>query len=285
MNYDLELLEKQIKKIKIKNIPNTFFNIIGKPRDEVLLSSMVAFLLNPKETCSEILEKILEYTVSENDEADFVELFHQNDDLPLFIQPEKAISERSRLDIIIQFSSFWIVIENKINAQEHNKQSLRYEEDLKRQTTLPIKYICLKPNYNQCELKNKHFVNFTYGEFIAILKQISIYQFQEKENYHYMEDFIKHVEGYLMSEKELEISEDIEFYIEHQDVIQQIQNNYQKQCNILAKRLEEKVQEKLGSSYYTYLSPSMKWQYLQVWKENWDNTAHSGLHYEIWRKY
>lgn len=285
MNEHLELLEKQLKKIKIKNIPNTFLNIIGKSRDEVILSSIVAFLLNPKETCSEILEKILEHTSSKNDEADFLELFRQNDDLPLFIQPEKAISERSRLDIIIQFSSFWIVIENKINAQEHNKQSLRYEEDLKQQTSLPIKYICLKPNYNQCELENKHFVNFTYGELIAILKQISIYQFQEKENYRYMEDFIKHVEGYLMNEKELEISEDIEFYIEHQDIINQIQNNYQKQCNILAKKLEEKIQEKLGPHYQTYLSPSMKWQYLQVWKENWDNTGHSGLHYEIWRKH
>lgn len=282
MNYDLEKLEQRINRLKIKDIPNTFFNIIKKNRDEVILSRMVAFLLDPNHTCLEIIQKILEHTASDIDTCDFVEQLNQDDTSSVYINTEEPISKRSRLDIILKFSSFWIVIENKVDASENNDQSLKYEEDLKQHTHLPIKYICLKPNYNPCKLKNKHFVYLTYGELVQILKQISIYQFQKKEHYPYMEDFIKHVEGYLMSENELELSKDIEFYIEHKEIITQIEHNYHKQCEIVTQKLEEMIREKFDSSYQIYVSPSMKWQYIQIWRENWDNPAHSGLHYELY---
>jgi len=284
MNNELEKLEKQIKRIKIKSMPNTFLNIIEKSKDEVIISSMVAFLLNPQNTSIEIIEKILEQTKNEKDENNFTELLNNDNTIYPYVGTEEWISQRSRIDIIIKFNSFWIVIENKIDSNENNDQSLKYEEDLRKQTNLPIKYICLKPNYNKCQLKNEHFISITYGNLIQILKQISIYNFKEKENYIYMEDFIKHVEGYLMSEKELEITEDIEFYIENKEKISKIEENYKKQCEIVSRKLEEKIKEKLGSEYKTYISNSMKWQYLQIWKDNWENNAHSGIHYELWGK-
>lgn len=284
MDNELEKLERTIRKIKIKEMPNTFFNIIGKSKDEVIISSMIAFLINPNNTSIEIIEKILEHTKSDKDQYNFVELLNNDNTINPYINTEEWISKRSRLDIIIKFSSFWIVIENKIDSNENNDQSLKYEEDLRKQTNLPIKYICLKPNYNQCELKNKNFANMTYGDFIQILKQVSIYNFNKKENYIYMEELIKHVEGYFMSEKELEISEDIEFYIENKEKITQIENNYKKQCEIVTQKLEEKVKEKLGPEYKVYVSSSMKWQYLQVWKDNWENSNHDGIHYELWGK-
>ena len=284
MNNELEKLERSIRKITIKDIPNTFLNIIGKSRDEVVISSMVAFLLNPNNTSIEIIEKILEHTQDDKEEYNFVELLNNDSTVIPYIKTEEWTSQRSRLDIIIKFSSFWIVIENKIDSNENNDQSLKYEEDLRKQTNLPIKYICLKPNYNKCELKNKHFINITYGELIQILKQISIYNFNKKENYIYMEEFIKHVEGYLVSEKEVEISEDIEFYIENKEKITQIENNYKKQCEIVKQKLEEKIKEKFGTGYKVYVSNSMRWQYLQIWKDNWENDNHDGIHYELFGK-
>lgn len=181
-NRELEKLERMIKKIKIKDIPNTFLNIIGKSHDEVIISSIVAFLINPKNTTIEIIKKVLEYTKDEKEEYDFVELLDKDDITSPYINAEEKISERSRLDIIIKFSSFWIIIENKVGSNENNNQSIRQEEDVRKQTNLPIKYICLKPNYNKCELKNKKFVDITYGNFIQILKQISIYSFNDKQN-------------------------------------------------------------------------------------------------------
>lgn len=281
MNQELELLKRKIGKLKIKDIPNTFLEIIGKSKDEVIISSLIAFLLNPDNTTIKIIELLLEKTKSQHENDNFIELINKEDNTFLSINTEEWISKRSRVDIIIKFSLFWIIIENKIDCGENNNQLSRYVEDLKN-VEVPIKYICLKPNYNKSEFENSNFVTTNYSELIQILKQISIYDFNKRENYIYMAELIKHAEVYLMKENELEIGEDVEFYIENKEKLEKITNNYRKQCELVTRKLEEKIREKFGNNYKVYVSPSMKWQYMQVWKDNWDNETHNGIHYEIW---
>jgi len=281
MNQEIEVLKRKIGKLKIQEMPNTFLEIIGKSKDEVIISSIIAFLLNPENTTNKIIELLLEKTKSEKEKNDFVELLNKEDNTFISVKTEEWISKRSRVDIIIKFSLFWIVIENKVDSGENNNQLLRYVEDLKN-VDVPIKYICLKPNYNKYEFKNDNFVKINYSELIQILKQISIYNFKKKENYIYMEELIKHAEVYLMKENEIEIGEDVEFYIENKEKLETIANNYKKQCNIVTEKLESKIKEKFGDNYEVYVSPSMKWQFIQVWKNNWDNENHNGIHYEIW---
>lgn len=278
MREELEKLESKIKRIKIKKMPTTFLSIINKNFDEVTISRCMAFLLNPEYTTLKIIEQLLNVTQEVKDEADFLQVF--NDDTTEFesLDIEEAISSRSRIDILIRFSTFWVVIENKINSYENNDQSLKYEEDLKKQTKLPIKYICLKPQYNQCKMKNEKFCDVYYKQIVDILKSITKYDLQQEENYFYIEDFIKHLEGFLMNENELEISEDVEFYIDNRNIIDNILINYKKQCELVKNKLAELVKNKFGENYDTYCS---RYGYIQIWKKNWNNENLNGIHYEL----
>jgi len=278
MREELEKLESKIKRVKIKKIPTTFLGIINKNFDEITISRCMAFLLNPEYTTLKVIEQLLLISQEKNDETDFLQLF--NDDITEFesIDIEEQISSRSRIDIIIKFSTFWIVIENKINSYENNDQSLKYEEDLKEYTNLPIKYICLKPQYNQCNIKNKKFCNVFYNQIVDLLKTITKYEIKEEENYCYIEDFIKHMEGFLMNENELQISEDVEFYIDNRKIIDEILENYNKQCELVKNKLRELVQKRFGEEYEIYCS---KYGYIQIWKKSWNNDNCNGIHYEI----
>lgn len=278
MREELVKLENKIKRIKIKKIPTTFLSIINKNFDEVTISRCMAFLLNPEYTTLKIIEQLLDIAQHKNDETNFVQLFNDNTTVFESVDIEEAISSRSRIDILIRFSTFWIVIENKINSYENNDQSLKYEEDLRKITKLPIKYICLKPQYNQCNMKNERFSNILYNQIVDILKSISKYDMEQTENYYYIEDFIKHMEGFLMSENELQISEDVEFYIDNRNIIDNILINYKKQCELVRNKLHEMVKNKFGEEYDTYCS---KYGYIQIWKNNWNNENYNGIHYEL----
>ena len=278
MREELEKLESKIKRIKTKKMPTTFLSIINKNFDEVTISRCMAFLLNPEYTTLKIIEQLLSISQEEKDETDFLQLF--NDDITEFesIDIEEAVSLRSRVDIIIRFSTFWIVIENKINSYENNDQSLKYEEDLKRHTDLPIKYICLKPQYNQCQIKNEKFCNVFYKQVADILKTITKYDLEQEENYCYLEDFIKHMEGFLMEENQLQISEDVEFYIDNRNIIDTIFKNYKEQCELVKNKFHEVVKNRFGDEYETYCS---RYGYIQIWKKGWNNEGYNGIHYEI----
>lgn len=277
MREELEKLENRLKRIKIKKIPTTFLSIINKKFDEVTISRCVAFLINPEYTTLNIIGQLLNITQQEEDEADFIQLFNNEDTVFEGIEVEEVISSRSRIDIIIRFSTFWILIENKINSYENNEQTLRYEKDLD-QKEKPVKYICLKPQYNKSVMKNKKFSYVLYNQLVEILKTVTKYDLKEQENYCYIEDFIKHMEGFLMKENELEISEDVEFYIENREVIEGIVKNYDKQCELVKDKLVDCIKNKFGNEYNIYATRT----YFQIWKDSWDNTQHKGIHYEIY---
>ena len=280
MNQELEELRQKLDKIQIKETPITFLEIIGKSRNEIIISSLVAFVLNPDNTNKKIIGQLLEKTKNINDKYDFIELLSDKDNLFESIQTEEWLSNRSRIDIIIRFSKFWIVIENKVDSYENGEQSLRYEEELKSKD-VPIKFICLKPNYNKCILMNKNFAEINYSELVKILKEISEEELSKKESYIYIKELIKHSEVYLMSDNEIEIGEDVDLYIEYKDKIEKIIDNYKSQCKLveqeLVKRLERKFKEECG--YQTFYHKT--WNYFQVWKKNWNNENHNGIHFEI----
>ena len=185
MNQEFEELQQKLNDITTFGKSDTFLSILNRSNDENMISRLVAFVLDPTKTTPKILEKLLLETQSKQDAADFVALFHDPENRFRIVQPEKQISPRSRLDILIQFSKFWIVIENKIDADETGKQSLNYEEDLQH-AHVPIKYIFLKPEYNPHSLQNKHFTLITYTQLAAILKSISMADFKQPENYVYL---------------------------------------------------------------------------------------------------
>lgn len=81
-----------------------------------------------------------------------------------------------------------------------------------------------------------------------------------------------------MNENELQISEDVEFYIDNRNIIDNILINYKKQCELVKNKLEECVKNKFGNEYDFHCS---RYGYLQIWKKSWNNENYNGIHYEI----
>lgn len=278
MREELEKLNRKLKRIKIKKIPTTFLSMIDKSFDEVTISKCLAYLISPEYASLKVIEQLLNIAVNINDDAKFQELIAEEETIYEGVEVEEAISSRSRVDILIRFSTFWIVIENKINSQENNEQTNKYVEDIRHKTDLPVKFLCLKPQYNKCEFANPKFSTITYNQLIEILKGITKYDLDDAENMLYIDDFIKHAEVFFMNENELQINEDVEVYLENKKIIDDMLKTYKKQCELVRNKLEQEVVARFGEDYEVYCSKN---GFLQVWKKNWDNENHMGIHYEI----
>lgn len=278
MREELEKLNRKLKRIKIKKIPTTFLSIVDRSFDEVTISKCLAYLIDPEYTSLKVIEQLLNTTVNTNDDTDFQELLAEDGTIYEGIEVEEAISSRSRLDILVKFSTFWIVIENKINSHENDEQTNKYEQDIRNKTDLPVKFICLKPQYNKCKFTNDKFSIITYNQLIEILKGITKYDLDDSENMLYIDDFIKHAEVFFMNDNEIQLNEDVELYIENKKVIDDILKIYKKQCELVRNKLEQQIVNRFGEDYDVYCSKN---GYLQVWKKKWDNENHMGLHYEI----
>lgn len=242
---------------------DTFLKIIDREKDECAISKWVAFLINPNNTTSKIIEEILIKTASEKDKVDFIKLFQNQDTKLTYIKPEEPAN--GRVDIMVQFNTFWIMIENKVDANETGNQSERYEQFGNNQDK-PVKYIILKPNYNHYELKNENFVTLYYNDLADILRNISKEDLNYEDNYIYMQEFIRHADLYLTEKvrdyKSITISDKNKL------------------------KIIDKIREVFNmpfSEYETHKIP--RYNCIQVWKKGWSTSKeisnHKGVHYEI----
>ncbi|MDR0979095.1 MAG: PD-(D/E)XK nuclease family protein [Lachnospiraceae bacterium] len=275
---ELKQLEKELSRIKFKELPNTFLNIIGRNSDEVVISKILAFLLNPRNTSVKILQGVIDQYHGETPE---LEIENYEDE-----KTTEIVLDNGRIDLLFKFTNCWIAIENKINSLENGDQTERYVRDLEKENKegVPIVYIYLKPRYNKSVPKSDKFKVVTYDILINIFKSCSIYDFKYKENYVFMDDIIRHVEGYLMANEELELGEEIDFYVKHKEKIKSIEENYKTQCVIAINKLVRKLKSLQGFNIYPTNATKNTYgtnKFIQIYKDNWLNNRHKGIHYEI----
>lgn len=103
------------------------FELASVKRDEVKITSILAWFLNPKASHGQnslflnaFLELIPEDTWSDNQKPlDFTNCH---------VLTECYGNDKSRMDIVIDTDSFYLVIEAKIDTEEHDEQLNRYKE-------------------------------------------------------------------------------------------------------------------------------------------------------------
>ena len=275
INYDE--LQCEIDTVKMKKTPKTFLQILDKAYSEVPISKCLAFFLDEKNTNRNVIKHLLMKS-TKNEAVDFVDLL----EFATFegVQTEYSISQQSRLDIIIKYSTFWIVIENKINTYESKEnQTVDYEKQIKNTNTnnVPIKFIYLKPKFNESKPSNKNFVELLYGDLLDILKPLKEEELNDRENYIYLKDFIKHIEEFLMKDNRSIIDEKaLEFYLKNKDKIEYVINTYKQQSLNLRKLIVNSLENKFPT-FKVHDTTS----YIQIFKENWENRGSTGIHFEI----
>lgn len=249
---------------------DSFLSIIGKPKDEVLMTKLVAYILTPANTTSEIIEKILIATKSPKDTVDFVKLLHEGANNFWDIKSENGYDIDGTADIIMKATKFWVVIENKINAQETGDQSDRYAE-IEAKQNIPIKYIHLKPDYNHYKLQNKKFVEFSYSQLLKILKEIKFVNLTKEQSFIYITDMINHIEHYLVGD-----------YSNNWDRVKN--DNKLKTSNHISDKLVDALNKAFRDNEYTVYFYE-RFNCFQIWKNSWNNQNdirnRKGIHYEL----
>ena len=266
-----EEFKNEFKLLEIKEKEFDFFDII--PPKEVLVSKWIEFILNPKINGigNQPLQKLIElsgnnYNLNEYEyEASFTELVTDN---------------FKRMDIVLKYKGLWIIIENKIESLENEDQTNEYYKYINK-----IKgyndaiYIYLKPNYNKSKPINDAFKIITYDRFIESLKSIKESDYKELDKFKYLKEFIISG-GRFMKNEEMEITDSINFYVNNLDKFNAIEEEYNNKNKILLNKIENEVLAAINfpnKKYNCYKSGN----YMQFYKDNWENEKHNGVHFEI----
>ena len=262
--------------LKLENKPINFFDIIS-PK-EVIVSEWLSFILDPSINGigNKTIEKLLESIdiVKELDEYEFIST-----------NTEVTTDTNQRMDIVIKYNGLWIIIENKVESHENGNQTesyYKYIESIKDDNE--VIYIYLKPNYNISIPKEKEFKILTYNKLIKKLKEISEFDYKEKDKYKYLKEFL--VSGVrFMKNDELDFSNAVRFYINNKDKMHQIENEYKEQNKRLHNKIRYDVLNHLREKDDSYITDDDKGTsprtYIQFYKSSWKNNSHMGVHFEL----
>ena len=85
-----------------------------------------------------------------------------------------------------------------------------------------------------------------------------------------------------MRSEEIEITDNIKFYLKNQKKFENIINEYKSKNKQLVAKISQDIIDYLNSeeeNKYNYSRGEKK--YLQIYKSNWDNSNYQGVHFEI----
>ena len=272
----MEVLDESFKQLfnllKVENKKFDFFDII--PPKEVLVSKWVEFILNPElNGIGNIPTKKLLEIIGKNIDLDEYEFKS--------IDTEAGTDTSKRIDILIKYEGLWIVVENKIESYENGNQTNEYFDYIEREKgNNKVIYIYLKPNYNNSNPLNINFRIITYDKFIDKLKEISEFDYSEKDKYKYLKEFIISG-GRFMKNEEMEVTDSIRFYINNIDKFKTIVEEYRNKNKATINMIANAIVDSLNEEEVRYQASKIICSFIQLYKDNWDNSNHGGVHFEI----
>lgn len=156
------LLDKYCEKSEEFNI----FRVLKLENYEIRHSNLLAWLLSPNQTHSIKGAFLKEFIEKAACKKSMSITYKDNDDI-------KVYREQDNIDILVinNTQNYLILIENKINSNQHDNQLERYaqivEKDFQKYQKI---YIYLKPEKN--EEVPKYYIDMSYREIINIIKDI-----------------------------------------------------------------------------------------------------------------
>ena len=289
IDYELLKLEKELKKVKIEQRYDnyTFLDVINKIKDENIVSNWLKFLFNPHVNGigNELIKKLIEIYNKKNNKS-----FSIKNQRFISIDREivtKNIEKKRRMDLFIEYDNLWIIIENKINSLEHDKQTLDYYQNIEkiRENVDNVIYIYLKPDWNSSEPECNEFKIIKYSELIEEFKKIDKDLYIEKEKYLYLKNFIEVGEKYYMGKNEIEVNRDnLEIYINNMKKIREITEQYDKYVEQIINRIIEGIKENISEFNNDLVKNSYKSNprgYIQFVKPSWKKIKDNEIHFEL----
>ena len=279
MQQFIELLE-QMPAANIAPPTNTIGHIFRHEEKENFISDWLAFLLNPEYTGnSEPLSALLELA-SVTEPVDFSDIS---------IVREYAFDDQRRIDFLIETSTHLIGIENKIWSGLQEDQLKDYKNQLSTKEILNGKTLILILLYPQ---RNKSlpvhstddlhtFRPVTYENLVAEFRKIRFNILENLRATVLMEDFIVHMEEYIMKESSnATINWDMwHFEVENRDRIIELKRVLKDSRvqfdNYIKDRMDAVIRGRDDHDQWTKI---MTGTYFQLYKTSWKNGL---VHFEL----
>lgn len=193
--------DETVRKLKSRYENKSFLEILGVGRKEIAHSNFLAWLLDPKESHllgDFPLRRFLEIIVFSPCKGGEVKQSTQGLE-DIITLSEYAITEAStrpefpvdkgRVDVLIKATinntKIAVVIENKVEAKEHKKQTDRYfkhyQKEIDNSNLGYVFYVYLKPisnfdlqNLEKPECINQHFIQINYQSIIDYILELAL---------------------------------------------------------------------------------------------------------------
>lgn len=264
------------EKERILTIPVIF----GKTYDENFISDYLAYILNPVINgfgIGPIKSLLKHFRIG----IPVKEYYKQNE---VEVIREFTFENRRRIDILIKLEpDILIAIENKIFSGEREKQTLNYEESIKKKFS---KYNCVLIYLSRSENifpSSPNFYCISYNKLIQILKEtLSVSVYDYRSLFLYVE-FILHIEEYIMQNKNFELSQKTLLFLEHYDMLQTIYDSFINDSIRVFNNICEIIKQS-----YLEIYPDFEFKfdknknYQQVYKKSWNSYNDILIHFEFW---
>ena len=256
---DFEKLELWLK------IPN-IFSVLNASRAEIRHSYFLGWILNPNGTHGMgdlFLRKFLQDILADKKVADYSQFDADSFDL----RNVEIHREWNNIDILVLFSQIAVVIENKIDSQDHSDQLKRYRQTLKE--NFPHHYgifVYLTPYGSEPKdiESAKVYVNYSYEKISSLLNRIlDIYRDSLSSRVvQYLQDYLTVLRRELMKDDKLnELA--VKVYKAHREALEFIFDNRRDPADELFQYFESKVLDcgwitgSKNKGYIHFLTPKL----------------------------
>lgn len=273
---------EEMKNQNPKSPTNTIAHVFNCDNKELFISDWLAYILDPNNVNSlEPLNALLECA-----DAEKIDEFTDFN-----IEREYTFDNNKRIDLYIEIDDRTIVIENKIWSDLSNNQLKEYSGELKNKNAVKI---LLYPKDNNSKniiqtQKDNHllfgFIPILFEDLTEKFKTIRLDFTKDLRPAFFMQDFILHMEEYIMSDSKENLDfESIKLINKNKEALKQINKNIlasKKQFNeYIRRKLQDKLNRELNMYEWIVEGPD-SCNYFQIRKSNWIN---SGVHFEILKK-
>lgn len=261
---------------KIKTIPSIF----NKMYDENFISDYLSYILNPMENgigFEPLIRIVKDYNKKSIKILDKLTLAEKNN---IEIIREYTFFNGRRIDILIKIEDKLIIaIENKIFTTESEKQTIDYAKSIYNEFP-NYEYIFLFLTPKGVDPLSEEFIPVSYRELINKLKMVKFDYRDDIRRKVIFDEFILHVEEYMMSKKSDSITEQTKLYLEYEDTIKKLNQYFRKDSLMIFEEFEGIIRSLFDEEDWIFnIKKDRTWH--TVYKKTWDIKG-LFIHHEFW---
>lgn len=252
--------------------------VFRRTYDENFISDYLSYVLHPIESGLglaplQALLKLADFSIESR------KLEHELNEI--VVEREVQLSEHSRIDILIHLksSNIIIAIENKIFSLESENQTIRYSEDIQKLFPDYTHFLFYLTPYGKAA-KSPEFKPISYSDLLLAFHSFQPRNATERELFIY-NDFLLHVENYLMKSVNLKLTEKAILYLKNYEMITDLQNAFSKDTSNVFEVVSEIIKgifDGLNIGFETSFSKDRDWQV--IYKDHWKK-MNLWIHFEF----